>query len=95
MEKEKKNLFKKAFAISFLFTIIGAMMKISHWEYSSFFLIVGILSNILYIVVGIYEVNNSSRISSYEKLLWIIGFIMFSFFVGLIYLISGRRKVAL
>ena len=94
MENEKKNLFKKAFVISFLFTIIGAMMKISHWQYYSIFLIIGILSTILYVVVGIYEVNNSNRISSSEKVLWTIGFIMFSFFVGLFYLISGRRKVA-
>ncbi|MGO4773233.1 hypothetical protein ACEN2I_16340 [Flavobacterium sp. W22_SRS_FK3] len=70
------------------------MMKISHWEYSSIFLIIGILSTILYVVVGVYEVNNSNRISSSEKVLWTIGFIMFSFFVGLFYLISGRRKVA-
>jgi len=94
MKIEKKNLLKKAFAISLLFTLIGAMMKISHWEYSSFFLVIGILSTILYVVVGIYEVNNSKRISSSEKVLWTIGFIMFSFFVGLFYLISGRKNVA-
>jgi NADH:ubiquinone oxidoreductase subunit 2 (subunit N) len=94
MEIEKKNLFKKAFVISLLFTITGAMMKISHWEYSSIFLIIGILSTILYVVVGIYEVNNSNRISSSEKGLWTIGFIAFSFFVGLFYLVSGRKNVA-
>ena len=93
MEIEKKNLFQKAFAISFLFLIIGAMMKISHMEYASIFLIIGILSTILYVVVGIYEVNNSNRISSSKKVLWIIGFILFSFFVGLFYLISGRKKI--
>ena len=94
MEIEKKKLFKKAFVISLLFTIIGAMMKITHWEYSSIFLIIGILSTLLYVIVGIYEVNNSNRISSSEKVLWTIGFIVFSFFVGLFYLISGRKNVA-
>lgn len=94
MEIEKKNLFKRAFAVSLLFTLVGSMMKIYHWEYSSIFLIIGILSTLLYVVIGIYEVNNSKRINSSEKVLWTIGFIMFSFFVGLFYLISGRKKVA-
>jgi uncharacterized membrane protein YciS (DUF1049 family) len=67
-------------------------MKISHLEYASIFLIIGILSSILYVVVGIYEVNNSNRISSSKKVLWIIGFILFSFIVGLFYLISARKK---
>ena len=93
MEIEKKNLFQKVFATSFLLIIIGAMIKISHWEYASIFLIIGILSSILYVVVGIYEVNNSNRISSSKKVLWIIGFILFSFIVGLFYLISGRKKI--
>jgi hypothetical protein len=94
MAIEKRNLFKNAFTISLLFTLIGAMMKISHWEYSSVFLVIGILSTILYVAVGIYEVNNSKRLSSSEKVLWTIGFIMFSFFVGLFYLIRGRKSVA-
>lgn len=94
MENKKKNLFKKAFAISLIFTIIGAIMKIYHLEYSSIFLILGIVSTILYVIIGIYEVNNSNRISNSEKVLWTIGFIMFSFFVGLFYFISGRKNVA-
>jgi hypothetical protein len=93
MENEKLNLFKVAFAISFLFMFIGAVMKISHMEYASIFLIIGILSSIFYVVVGIYEVKNSNRISSSKKVLWIIGFILFSFIVGLLYLISGRKKI--
>jgi hypothetical protein len=93
MEKEKNNLFKTAFVISLILTIIGAMMKIYHWEYSSIFLIVGILSILFYIYVGIYEVNNSNRISSSEKVLWTIGFILFSFFVGLFYLIKRQKMM--
>lgn len=93
MEKEKNNLFKTAFVISLILTIIGAMMKIYHWEYSSIFLIVGILSILFYIYVGIYEVNNSNRISNSEKVLWTIGFISFSFFVGLFYLIKRQKMM--
>ncbi len=93
MEKEKNNLFKTAFVISLILTIIGAMMKIYHREYSSIFLIVGILSILFYIYVGIYEVNNSNRISNSEKVLWTIGFISFSFFVGLFYLIKRQKMM--
>lgn len=93
MEIENKNLFKKAFAIAFFFSIIGAFLKINHMENSSFFLIIAIISTLFYIIIGIYEVNNSTRIKSNEKVMWTIGFITFSFFVGVYYFISGRKSI--
>lgn len=90
---DKRNLFKKAFAVAFFFSIIGAFLKIKHLEKATIFLIIGIFSTAIYIAIGIYEVINSSRIKSVEKVLWIIGFITFSFFVGLFYFMSGRKKV--
>lgn len=93
MEIEKNNLFKKAFAIAFFFSIIGALLKINHTENSSVFLIIGIISTLIYIIIGIYEVNNSTRIKSSEKVMWTIGFITFSFFVGVYYFMSGRKNI--
>ena len=93
MEIEKKHLFKKVFTVAFFFSIIGAFLKINHTENSSVFLIVAIISTLIYIIIGIYEVNNSTRIKSNEKVMWTIGFISFSFFVGTYYFISGRKNI--
>lgn len=93
MKIEKRNLFKRAFVIASLFTIIGALLKINHIENSSIFLIIGLISTLIYISIGIYEVNTSTRIRSSEKVMWTIGFITFSFVVGIYYFISGRKKI--
>jgi threonine/homoserine/homoserine lactone efflux protein len=93
MKTEKHNLFSKIFALAFLSTNIGALMKISHLDYSMIFLVIGIISTILYIVIAINEIQNSNRISSSQKTLWTIGFIMLSFFVGLLYLIRGQKNI--
>ena len=93
MEIEKKNLFVKAFVIGFSFSIIGALLKISHVGNSSIILVIGVILTLVYIVIGIYEVNNSTKLKSSEKIFWTIGFIMFSFFVGLYYLIKRENIV--
>ena len=93
MEIEKKNLFKKAFATAFFFSIIGALLKINHLGNSHVFLIIGIISTVTYIVIGIYEVNNSTNIRSSEKVLWTIGFIIFSFLVGIYYFMNRERII--
>ncbi|MBK0370661.1 hypothetical protein [Flavobacterium agrisoli] len=90
MEIEKKNLFKKVFVIALIFSLIGAFMKITHQEYASIFLIIGIILTLAYVIIGIYEVNSSKKIQKTEKLFWTLGFVLFSFFVGLFYFLSGR-----
>ncbi|MEW5675460.1 hypothetical protein ABGT15_04030 [Flavobacterium enshiense] len=87
------NLFKKAFLLSLAITIIGAIMKINHTDGAQIALIIGILSTLAYVVIGIYEVNTSKRINQSEKIMWTIGFIFINFFAGLFYLLNGRKRV--
>lgn len=93
MKMEKRNLFGKAFIIAFFVSLIGALMKINHVENSSIFLVIGLISTLIYIIIGIYEVNNSSKIKSSEKVLWTIGFLVLNFFAGLFYLINRNKIV--
>lgn len=93
MDNIKKNAFRRVFAIAFCFSIIGALLKINHIGNSSVFLIIGILSTLVYVIIGIYEVNQSTKISSSKKVLWTIGFITFSFFVGIYYTMNRKYIV--
>jgi hypothetical protein len=88
-----ESVYAKAFIIAIIFSITGAFLKINHIEYSSIFLTIGVVSNLLYIIVGINEVNSSTRIQNSEKVLWTIGFLVFNFFVGIYYLIKRKNIV--
>ncbi len=93
MKTDITNLYKKAFIFAFLFSIIGAYLKIGHFENAFIFLIIGISLTLVYIIIGIREVNNSKKISSNEKMFWSIGFLFFNFFTGLFYFIK-RKEIA-
>ncbi|WP_333599901.1 hypothetical protein [Flavobacterium sp.] len=87
------NNFKAIFALSLVVTLLGALLKIEHLGYSQPFLIIGVLLTLAYIVLGIIEVQNSSKIKSSEKVMWTIGFIALSFFTAIVYLVSGRKRI--
>ncbi|ESU23662.1 hypothetical protein FLJC2902T_32240 [Flavobacterium limnosediminis JC2902] len=93
MKTNENNLFKKAFLVALSITIIGAIMKITHMDGAQILLILGVLSTLGYVVIGIYEVNISKRINQSEKIMWTIGFIFINFFAGLLYLINGRKRI--
>ncbi|MFD0777332.1 hypothetical protein ACFQZF_01080 [Flavobacterium myungsuense] len=82
-----------SFIVSFVLTIPGALFKIMHWPFANFFLMIGVLSLLIFIVGSIYEISNSKKIEGTEKFIWIMGFIFFGMFTGLIYLLSSRRKI--
>ena len=87
------NNFKAVFSISILIALIGTYFKIMHWGYSKPILIIGILLSLGYIILGIIEVNNSTKIEKSEKIMWTVGFIFFSFITALVYLFSGRKRI--
>jgi len=71
--------------ISIAITIIGAMFKIMHWPGASLLLSLGLLLSLIYIVIALIEIYKTESKSLVEKVLWLIGFIVFSWIVGLIY----------
>jgi len=88
--------FNTAFIFSFVFTVIGALLKITHFAISplaSFFIITGIFFTILYTFIGVYEVNNSSKINDSKKIFWTISFIAFGFFTGIFYFINRKKMI--
>ena len=91
--KISRKAFGIFFAISFLITTVAAFFKIMHWPFSTPLMIIGILATIGYVVVGILEVNKSSKINGSEKFMWIVGFVFLSFIAAILYLLSGQRRV--
>ncbi len=88
----KKNL-PWSFSISFVLIIIGALFKITYMPFANIFLGFGLFLFAFFMVGSVYEISNSKKIEGTEKFIWIMGFIFFGFFTGLLYLLSYRRKI--
>ncbi len=78
-----------------ILTLVGVIMRRIHSGYDETFVIVGLISSLGYMSVGIYEVHTSKNFDSGEKIMWTVGFIFFSTITGLVYSISGRKKAFL
>jgi len=85
MLNKKIKLYRTSLMISIAITIIGAMFKIMHWPGASLLLSLGLLLSLIYIVIALIEIYKTESKSLVEKVLWLIGFIVFSWIVGLIY----------
>ena len=87
------TIIKGSFISSFILILAGAFMKILHFASSDTMINLGLIIGLIFIVAAIFEVVTSKRINNSEKTMWTIGFILLSGLVGLIYIISGRRRV--
>ena len=85
-----KDKFKLAFFSSFIFAIIGVVMKLNQIVGANFALGLTIIATTIYIVIGISEVNKSTKIRDSKKVLWTIGFICFNFITGCLYLVNRK-----
>ena len=88
------TIVKTSFILSFIITIIGAYLKITHSEGAETLLIIGVIATLIFIVTAIYEVRTSKRIDNTEKTMWTIAFIFMSGLAGLIYFFIGRKRIA-
>ncbi|MBY0478189.1 MAG: hypothetical protein K2Q24_11120 [Chitinophagaceae bacterium] len=88
------TIVKTSFILSFIITIIGAYLKITHSEGAEVLLIAAVITSLTFIVSAIYEVRTSKRINSSEKTMWTIAFIFMSGIAGLFYLLNSRKRIA-
>jgi len=87
------TMVKWSFIVSFIITLIGAYLKITHSEGAETLLIIGITATLVFIVSAIYEVRTSHQIDNSEKTMWTIAFIFMSGIAGLIYFFIGRKRI--
>ncbi len=90
-----KNNFALFYLISVVFSIIGALLKINHYKTftAETSLIIALITNLFYIVIGLIEINKSTKINGKKKLLWNLCFIIIPSLTGLFYLLNGRKRI--
>jgi 4-hydroxybenzoate polyprenyltransferase len=86
---------KSSFALSILTTVVGACLKIIHSEGVEVLLIIGLIVSLIFIIAAVYEVRKSKRIGFAEKAIWTIALIFIGGITGIVYMIGGRRRIAL
>jgi hypothetical protein len=93
--KSKFSLFFITYLLCFIFIVVGALLKIFHIQAfnTELILIIGLLSNFIYIIIGIVEVSKSSKLTTNKKALWNLCFILTPAITGLFYLLNGRKRI--
>ena len=85
-----------SFFISLVLVLVGAFMKILHLPGAEQLLIVGVVTNGVFVVTALSEVWRSERIDKNEKIMWTIAFIFIGFLgtiAGIVYLLLGRKRI--
>ncbi len=91
---QKLNIaLKLSFAVSFILALVSFVFLINHLPRAEEFLIASIIASVVFIVLAIYEVTQSSRFSRNEKFMWTIAFIFLSGIAGVVYLMLGRKRL--
>ncbi len=87
------TFYKFAFLGSILTGIIGLAAKIMHIPFGQILILMGLVFTMVYVIIALYEIYRSDRITLDEKIMWTAGFILISTVTGLLYLIMGRMRI--
>lgn len=93
IKMRKEQLLIVLFIIGFFLSIIGAIMKIMHFDESPFILMLGLFSTAAFIVIALSEILSSDHINSNEKFMWMIGFLFMNILAGILYFIYRRKRI--
>lgn len=85
-------LFTSSLCFSLILIVIGSFLRLQNNETAHIWILLGLVTCIIFIVLALIEILPSTRISLIEKLLWFISLIIMGVMAGLIYQVSGRRK---
>ena len=90
---KKGIILKTGFIISLLLILFSSWLKLIHAPGADTWLSISAALVFIFIVTGIYEVLNSKRIDSSEKIMWTLAFLLFSGLTGLVYFLVGRKRI--
>ena len=90
---KRHNILKISFFISVIGILTGAVLKIMHSNFAELFLQISIGFYLVFAALVIYEIYQSCNIETVEKIMWTIGILFLGSIVGLLYLVTGRKRI--
>ena len=93
MKINRNIILKTSFAFGLIIAFIGAYLNISHRHDENILIIIEVLITLIFDVTALYEILRSTHIDRSEKIMWTIFIILFNYIAGLVYLLSGRKRI--
>ena len=90
---KRKHILITSFCISLIGIPAGTVLKIMHAPFADLLFQISFAFYLVFAVLALYEVFQSSRIEKNEKFMWTIGFIFLGTLVGILYLVTGRKRI--
>jgi len=88
---KKYRWFKISLFIGLAMAILGILFKIKHWPGADILFTIATLISLIFIMIALMSIYQTENIGIFEKLLWLIGFILNPFIAGFIYYQMLRR----
>ena len=90
---KKEQLLKISFFISLIGILIGSFLKITHSPSADIILEFSMLLYLVFAALVIYEVYQSNKIETTEKIMWSVGVIFLGSIAGILYLATRRKRI--
>ena len=84
---------KISFFISVIGILFGAVLKIMHSPFADLLLELSFAFYLVFAVLALFEVYQSYKIETTEKIMWTIGLLFLGSVVGILYLVAGRKRI--
>jgi hypothetical protein len=77
--------YKIGFFLTIFLNMLGAFFKISHYPHASLLLLMGIITNLVFVILGLIQVFKNNNFKTNEKIMWTMGFIFLPWIAGLLF----------
>jgi len=81
------------FVLGYICAIAFAFFKILDYPFGIPVIILGFIATLAFIILAIYEVFKSSKIKTYEKIIWTVCLFFLVNITGIIYLIVRKKHI--
>ena len=90
---KREHVLNISFLISVFGILIGIVLKIMHSPFADLLLELSFAFYLVFAVLALYEVYQSNKIETTEKIMWTIGLLFLGSVVGILYLVAGRKRI--
>jgi len=87
------TIFKSIFIGWLITALIAGFLKFMHISGGQMLINLTVILAILCIVIALYEIYTSDRLTVSEKVMWTFGFIMFNAITLLLYFFLARKRI--
>ena len=71
--------------------LIGFYLHWADYIFADFVIAPGAISALVILILGLFDVLSNNKIKTLEKLMWVSGFLFFTFIAGILYLPTFKK----